>query len=291
VDCPDAPDNTVDLRGTDNTYNLNLLPNATFLGTLQWSEPRAIFPTPGQGGFTDLNLYVMDASGTRCLAVSNAVQANGVGDTIEQLIYTNTTGAAQPVRLVVDVQGTSTAQRPPLLDLRWRALSAGVQTLDPPERAGSLNPDSNYLGFATSAGAVNASVSVDPAAVPLEPFSAAGPVQVLTTTRCPGGRPGPCQGVPGGPHQTFPGPTWATSDGVSVSGAGHFGSGTCPTTVQGQCRFFGTSAAAPSAAGVAALVREELGGHLAPRNLNDVLASRAVVRGAVGFGAGVLSAV
>jgi hypothetical protein len=91
VDSPYAPDNLVNLRGTDNTYNLNLLPGAAFLGTLQWSEPRAIYPTAGQGGFTDLNLYVMDAAGTTCLASSNAAQADGVGDTIEQLIYQNTT--------------------------------------------------------------------------------------------------------------------------------------------------------------------------------------------------------
>jgi hypothetical protein len=166
-----------------------------------------------------------------------------------------------------------------------------VQTLDPPDRAGSLNPDSNYLGFATSAGAVNASVSVDPTTVPLESYSAAGPVQIVTTTQCRGGTPGPCQGVPGPGKRTAPGPSWAASDGVSVSGAGGFGSGICPTTVQGQCRFFGTSAAAPTAAGVAALTREEFGGTIAPRQLNDILAARAVARSGFGYGAGVLSAV
>src|SRR5256886_8496377 len=113
INCPTAPRNTVNLRGTDNTYNLNLLPGATVMPTLQWSEPRAIFPTEGQGGFTDLNLYLMDASGTTCLAESDNVQANGVGDTIEQFIYQNTTGAPQQARLVVDVAGTSTARAVP----------------------------------------------------------------------------------------------------------------------------------------------------------------------------------
>jgi hypothetical protein len=290
TDCPTDPDNVVKLRGDDTTYNLTLAPGATILPTLQWSEPRAIYPTAGQGGFTDLNLYLMDASGTRCLAVSNAVQANGVGDTIEQFTYENTTGATQPVQLVVDVQGTSTARTAPTLDLKWRALSAGVVTNDPAERAGSLNPDSNYLGFATSAGAVNASVSVNPANIPVEPFSAAGPVELFSTTRCPGGRPGPCTGIAGSPRIGFPAPNWAASDGVSVSGVGPFGSGTCPTSVTGQCRFFGTSASAPSAAGVAALIRQEFGGRLAPIALNAILAGRAVPRAEFGTGAGVLSA-
>jgi subtilisin family serine protease len=76
----------------------------------------------------------------------------------------------------------------------------------------------------------------------------------------------------------------------AVSGAGGFGSGTCPTTVNGQCRFYGTSAAAPSAAGVAALVRQANGGTTAPRNLNSLLAALAVQRAGFGYGAGVLRA-
>jgi hypothetical protein len=288
--CPNAVDNVVKLRGDDTTYDLRLLPGATVMPTLQWSEPRAVFPTAGQGGFTDLNLYLMDATGTKCLAASNAVQADGVGDTIEQFIYQNTTGVAQPAKLVVDVQGTSSAKKAPVLDLRWRALSAGVQTIDPPERAGSMNPDSNYLGFATSAGAVNASTSVDPKTIALESYSAAGPTQIITTTRCPGGKPGPCEGVSGPGSRSFPAPYWTASDGVSVSGVGPFGSGTCPTAVEGQCRFFGTSASAPSAAGVAALTRQEFGGKLHPVLLNAILAARAVHRDGAAFGAGVLSA-
>src|SRR6185312_8099218 len=145
----------------------------------------------------------------------------------------------------VDVAGTSSAVAPPLIDLRWRTGVNGSLAINTPSRAGSLNPDSNYLGLATSAGAANASQSTDPKTVPLESFSA--------------GCPDP---------------------------------DVCPADVNGQCLFFGTSAAAPSAVGVAAVVRQELGGRLPPRLLNLALAKLAVDRGDPGrdnlWGAGVL---
>jgi hypothetical protein len=232
--CANNPDNAVAIApGADTTFDVTLGASNSF--TLQWSEPRAIFPSAGQGGFTDLNLYVMNAALTQCIAQSTTVQGNGQGDTIEQIAFNGMNGVA--AKLVVDVQGTSTAVAAPLLDLRWR----GAGATDTPTRAGSLNPDSNYTGLATSAAALDAQNSGA-----IEGYSAGGPVQLVTTTQCPGGGAGPCTGVAGS-SSTSGAPTWGAADDVSVSGVGGFGS-----------PFSGTSAAAPHAAACDALLRDAL---------------------------------
>ena len=210
---------------------------------------RAIFPTVGAGGFTDLDLYVMDAGLTTCLGQSVGAQSFGSGDTIEQVTIPPGL-AGTPVKVVVNVFGTFGAVQTPFIDLRWRRTQA--QT-DLPTRAGSLNPDSNYTGLATSAAALNANTML------IEGFSSGGPVQLGLTTTCPGAFPCGGSEIAGPAIASTPGPTWTAADAVSVSGAGGFGFGTCPTNVQGQCLFFGTSASAPGAAGCDALIRDAIG--------------------------------
>lgn len=252
--CSFTPDNVVAIApGGDTTFD-------TFGGevTLQWSEPRAIFPTTGQGGFTDLNVYIMDTGLTKCLAESVGVQANGVGDTIE---FVNI--PAQNVKIVVDVQSTSTAVAAPILDLKIR----GSAPIDPISRVGSLNPDSNYTGLASS------SAAVDAVGFGLESYSAGGPVQLGSTTTCPGGGAGPCTGVAGGGLVTDPGPapTWTAADNTAVSGVGGFGS-----------PFTGTSAAAPHAAACDALVRQSLGAGATVATVRARLATTAIDKGTPG---------
>jgi hypothetical protein len=138
VGCTFDPTNAVAIApGGDTTFDMTVGSNTRF--TLQWSEPRAIFPTAGAGGFTDLDLYVMDAAGTQCLAESIAAQGGGSGDTIET-IATSDFGIASgtQVKVVVNLFDSSGAVAPPILDLRWRG-SASEQ--DMPTRAGSNDPD------------------------------------------------------------------------------------------------------------------------------------------------------
>ena len=229
------PDNGVAIAGgTDNTFDLSVPAGGNGSITLQWSEPRAIAPTAGQGGFTNLDLYVLDAAGTTCVAQSTTVQSQGVGDTLEVAGL-----APGTYKVVVDVENAPAGVAVPTLDLKMR----GTNPIDATTRALSLNPDSNYTGQATSAAALNAQASGA-----LEAFSAAGPVQLLTTTQCPANDPAPCgNGQAGALNQTAGGPTWGAADNVTVTGVGGFGS-----------PFAGTSAAAPHAAACDALLRDEL---------------------------------
>lgn len=292
--CPLTPDNVVAIApGGDTTFDVTMSPGTggtSLQVTLQWSEPRAVFPTAGAGGFTDLNLYVMNAALTACLGSSISGQANGAGDTLEQVVVNFAAGPNVPIKIVVDVENVTGAVAAPTLDLRWRGGTAGG---DATTRGGSLNPDANYTGLATSAAAAFAGGSTDPTTVGLEGFSSGGPVLLRLTTVCPGNvYPCPGGGVAGPADVTTGAPQWTAADGVSISGVGGFGSGTCPAVNQGDCRFFGTSASAPHAAACDALVRQNMGALATVTAVNGRLAAAAVDRGPAGpdnaWGAGVL---
>ncbi|MDA0733403.1 MAG: S8 family serine peptidase [Chloroflexi bacterium] len=267
--------------GPGTSFDVTLDGNAFF--TLQWSEPRAIFPTAGAGGFTDLDLYLMNEAGNECLSASNTGQQFGQGDTIETI--SAPFGAGTRVKIVVVFHQNLGDPPIPTIDLRWR----GATAIDPPTRAGSINPNANYTGLATSSGAANAGPggSTNPSLAGLEGFSSGGPITLGLTTVCSNGYP--CsflnQGtepVLGPGLNNFDSPNWTAADGVSVSGAGGFGSGTCPAANLGDCRFFGTSAAAPHAAGAAALLLDA-DPSLTPAAINSTLGNTAFDIGAAGF--------
>ena len=265
TNCPIAPLNVVAIAPNgDTTFDVVLGSSSSF--TLQWSEPRAIFPTAGAGGFTDLDLYIMNAAGTTCLATSTAAQGNGSGDTIEQ-ITTPAALAGTAAKIVVNRFNATGAAAPPILDLRWRNTQSQTDT---PTRAGSNDPDKNYTGQAFVIGAVNAGSGN------LEGFSSAGPVNLVLTTVCPGAYPCPGGSVAGPAAQQFQGLDFLGADGVSVTGVGNFGSGICPAANQGDCQFFGTSAAAPHTAACDAIVRSLVGATASPATIRARLASTAV---------------
>ncbi len=278
------PTNAVGIGpGGKTSFEVTLFPNEDATFVLQWSEPRSIFPTAGQGGFTDLDLFLMTDDLSDCLDFSNAGQGNGAGDTLEG--FTGHLVGPVPVKAKLVVSrfidpAITQPITPPTLDLRWD----GAAAVDPPTRLGSIDPDNNF-----TSGLPAAAAAVDAATGQMEPYSAGGPVDLFTTTGCPAGttkaEDEECPATPGTNLGTFPGPAWTAADNVAVSGAGGF---TTP--------FRGTSAAAPHAAGCDALVRQAIGHPDAPvEAVHERLASTAVDIDASGAdpvsGAGILDCV
>ncbi len=273
------PTNAVPIGpGGKTSFEVTLLPGRSVFA-LQWSEPRSIFPTPGWGGFTDLDLFLMTDDLSECLDFSDAFQGNGAGDTLEAFGGT-LNGPPINAKLVVSAfvdPAVTPPATPPTLDLRWD----GAAAVDPPTRSGSLDPNNNF-----TSGLPGAAAAIDAATGQIEPFSAGGPVDLFTTTNCPPGtvksEDEECAASPGIDVGTFPGPAWTAADNVAVSGAGGFPSS-----------FKGTSAAAPHAAGCDALVRQAVGQPDAPvADIHERLASTAVKIGPPGdesvVGAGIL---
>jgi hypothetical protein len=299
IGCTNDPANVVDIDpGAGTAFDLDLPgtgPNDSCFLVLQWSEPFPILPGDPEGAFTDLDLYVMDAAGTTCLLESLDTQGDGAGTPRE--ILDCRTLPAGPVKVVVNRSGGGGAVADPLIDLRWSITGGGGATpLDPTDRLGSLNPDANYTGLASAVGAVRAGGpggSTDRAVTQLETFSSSGPVTLEATTVCTGGNyPCPGNSEAGPPAVAGAGVAWTAADGTSVSGAGGFGQGTCPAAQNGDCLFFGTSAAAPHSAACDALARQFLtsqGQTPTVIQVRNLLAASAEPRGTAElWGAGVL---
>ncbi len=280
------PTNAVGIGpGGKTSFEVTLFPGQDTTFVLQWSEPRSIFPTPGQGGFTDLDLFLMTDDLSDCLSpdsFSNTAQGNGAGDTLEAVVGTPTGTVPFKAKLVVSAfvdPAVTLPAKPPTLDLRWD----GAAAVDPPTRSGSLDPNNNF-----TSGLPGAVAAADAATGQVESFSAGGPVDLFTTTGCPPDtaktEDQECPATPGKTVGSFPGPAWTAVDDVAVSGAGGFST-----------PFLGTSAAAPHAAGCDALVRQAIGHDAPVEAVHERLASTAVHTGPPGddpvMGAGVLDCV
>ncbi len=278
---PTPPTNAVAIGpGGRTSFEVTLFPGEETAFVLQWSEPRSIVPTVGQGGFTDLDLFLMSDDLSKCLSFSDSGQGEGSGDPLEAISGKLKDPAPIKARLVVNAYvdpAITQPTTPPILDLRWN----GAEAVDPPTRSGSIDAVDNF-----TSGLPAAAAAVDAATGQIETFSAGGPVDLFTTTGCPPEtsktEDQTCLASPGTKVGTFPGPAWTAADNVAVSGAGGF---TTP--------FKGTSAAAPHAAGCDALVRQAIREPAAPvEAVHERMASTAVDIGTPGddpvTGAGIL---
>lgn len=204
---------------SDDFFTLIISPGGYFGAYLQWNEAWG-------AAATDFDLRLYNSTLTGLLASSTDTQ-DGSGDPLEYFFYQNNTGGTVTVNLAVARWSGSANSK-----LQVFTRGAGV-TRQYNVVAGSVTPNHHTLGMLTSA-AIDAN---DPGYDTIASYSSQGPVEHYF---------GPIASISAftPQYELRRKPDLTGMAGVSVTGAGGFPS-----------PFYGTSAAAPHNAAIAALVR------------------------------------
>src|SRR5881394_998515 len=225
----------------DSAFGLRVSRGATLRVDLQWKQP-------WHGVTTDLDSYLV-SSADKLLAVSENSNATLTQMPFEFLSWTNTTGTAQTVRIAINrcdsVCGGATGgdTGTPRLKFALMQNGGGVTETEYPESSegdvvGPTIFGHNGAENAISVGAIRYNATEAP-----ENFSSRGPVTHYFK---------PVEGTT--PAEALVSPLiLAKPDLVATDGGANTFFGSCESNTW---RFFGTSAAAPHAAAVAALERQ-----------------------------------
>jgi hypothetical protein len=256
--------------GVDPLQQFTLGAGQSITLSMQWDSP-FFSVSGGDGSPNDLDVYVLNADGSKVLAGSN--DANTGGDPVEAFTFTNTTGAAAKFNLMITKYG----------DGPDPGLVKYVNFDDPMQGLQFATNSGTVFGHANAAGALAVGAAdyrntprfgVNPPT--LEPYSSQGSTAILFDGA--GNRITPV--VRSHPDVVAP-------DGVDTT---FFGS---DTDADGLPNFYGTSAAAPNAAGVAALMLQARPGST-PLSVYSALKSTALDMGTPGYdsasGAGLIQA-
>jgi hypothetical protein len=247
--------------GVDNTQSFTLPNNYSILIILQWDSPFASNCSGCPGSLNDLDIYVLNSAGTQVVASSASDNLNT--DASEGFIFTNTTGSTATFNIMI---------------AKYTGADPGfIKYINFGDTQGSLQfatNSSTIYGHANAAGAeaVGAAAfyktpayGVNPPV--LESFSSAGPTAIrFTKTGTP-----TSDARSNKPEITAPDGTNTTFFGSDISQD----SDTYPN-------FFGTSAAAPHAAAVAALMLNAKSS-ATPAEIYSKLEATAIDMGALGF--------
>ncbi len=252
--------------GIDTRQRITLAPNQSFVPTLQWDDP---FYTMS-GVDTDLGIFLLEADTNRLLAGSDS---NNLLSQIpnERFAFSNTTDAPLDVEVVILLNEGPAPGRIKYVN-NGSNRSGPVQFNEFGPNSGTIIPHAAATG-AQAVAAVNFFNQTEPAG-----FTSSGPSTILFT---PEGDRLPSTEV----RQT---PDFAAIQGTDTTFFGFpFNDGNeFPN-------FFGTSAAAPHAAAIAALLLQQQP-HLSPQQLYEQLLAGTIDVGQPGFdnqtGAGLLNA-
>lgn len=243
--------------GNDSFQSMTIPAHTSVTFSLQWNSP--FFSVSGSPGSpNDLDVYLLNSAGTQVLAGS-ATDNNG-GDALEFFSYTNNSAAPVNVNLmIVKFSGAN----PGLMKYVW---FGSLSVNEFVTQSGTIFGHANAAG-AEAVGAARYSQTPEFGVAPpvLESFSSAGGTPILFDVD------GNALSDPRADK-----PEIVAPDGADTT---FFGS---DTDGNGRPNFFGTSAAAPHAAGLAALL---LGADptLAPADVYGLLENTAIDMGAPGF--------
>lgn len=228
-------------EGGDDSFGLTVSAGATLTVDLQWAEPR-------QGVETDIDAYLLDATGAKILAGSESNNVAAGNQKPYEFLQWKNGGATTQVQLAINHcfgtcnEGASSAT-PPRLKLAILQNGGGVTATEYPLSAEGDVVGPSIFGHSGAEAAIStAAVRWNTTSAP-ESFSSRGPVTHLF---------GPVEdagaAAPLAEPKLISKPDLAATDGGANTFFGALQSGTW--------RFYGTSASAPHAAAVAALLRE-----------------------------------
>ncbi len=219
--------------GSDDTFGITVGAKQVLTLDLQWAEP-------WNGVATDLDAFLLP-SGGQILAEAPAdnVSPTGTQRPVEILQWENQSSSARTVRLAINrFSGLA-----PRLKLILLENGGGVSAIEYPQSSGGDVVGPTVFGHAGAESAIAVAAVPFGDSAKVEPYSSRGPV-----THYFGPVEGPIPALPLGAAMVIEKPDLAATDCGATTFFAFLSSGTW--------RFCGTSAAAPHAAAVAALVRQ-----------------------------------
>jgi hypothetical protein len=257
--------------GTDRTFGITVEPGEVLTVDLQWAEPWF-------GVNSDLDAFLLSATGKLLTSsFEENAGASGTQRPVEVLQWENdsATEMEKTVQLVVNrFSGGS-----PRLKFILLQNGGGVSATEYPESSGGDAVGPTIYGHAGAASAISVAATPFDDSAEIEPYSSRGPV-----THYFGPVEGTAAAAPLGPPEEVAKPDLAATDCGATTFFAFFSAGAW--------RFCGTSAAAPHAAAVAALVRQAEPAVL-QQTVREAMTATAVPVGAFGVeaaGAGLVDA-